>query len=226
MSGVVSLHWFYFLLLLTSCNNNPVTPNKENSQPVKPDTRPVEKKLKTIVFFGNSLTAGYGIDESEAFPALIQTRIDSLKLPYKVINAGLSGETSAGGKSRIGWLLRQPVDIFILELGGNDGLRGISASETSKNLQSIIDEVKTKYPDVKIVLAGMKIPPSMGNTYASEFSAIYPKLAKQNKISLIPFILEGVGGESQLNQRDEIHPTAAGHKIIAENVWKVLRGLL
>src|SRR5580692_11481353 len=149
------------------------------AQPVFP------QPSKNIVFFGNSLTAGYGLDISEAFPALIQLRIDSLKLPYKTINAGLSGETSAGGKTRIDWILRQPFSIFVLELGGNDGLRGIPASDTYNNLQSIIDKVKAGHPDCKIVLAGMQIPPSMGSRYSSQFREIYPRLAKKNKLLLI-----------------------------------------
>ena len=156
-------------------------------------------KVKTILFFGNSLTAGYGVDPSEAFPALIQNKIDSLKLDYKVINGGVSGETSAGGNGRIDWILRQPVDIFVLELGGNDGLRGIPLTETKKNLQAIIDKVKTKYPEAKLVLAGMQIPPNMGQQYATEFKNLYPGLAEKNKASLIPFLLQGVGGDPKLN---------------------------
>ena len=185
----------------------------------QPDTR-------NIVFFGNSLTAGYGVQPSEAFPALIQQKIDSLRLPYNVINAGLSGETSADGKNRIGWILRRPLAIFVLELGANDGLRGIPVSGTRANLQAIIDSVKDKYPSARIVLAGMQIPPSMGNEYASAFRIAFLQLAEKNKVSLIPFILEGVGGVPELNQADGIHPTAKGHTIVAGNVWKVLKGLL
>jgi acyl-CoA thioesterase-1 len=181
---------------------------------------------KTIVFFGNSLTAGFGLDLSEAFPSLIQSRIDSLKLPYKVINAGLSGETSAGGGSRIDWILRQPLDIFVLELGGNDGLRGIPASDTYANLQSIIDKVRSSHPAAKILLTGIQMPPSMGKRYTTEFRNIFPELAKKNKIELVPFILEGVGGLPSLNQADGIHPTAAGDIIVAGNVWKVLEKML
>lgn len=184
------------------------------------------KARENIVFFGNSLTAGYGVDPSQAFPSLIQTKINSLKLPYQVINAGLSGETSAGGNSRIDWVLRQPVYIFVLELGGNDGLRGIPMSETTKNLQSIIDKLRRKYPSSKIILAGMQIPPSMGEKYTSEFRAVFQQLAVRNKIYLIPFLLEGVGGVPGLNQQDGIHPNAEGHKIVAENVWKVLKPML
>lgn len=181
---------------------------------------------KTILFFGNSLTAGYGVSPSEAFPSLIQGRIDSLKLPYTVVNAGLSGETSAGGKSRIGWVLRQRVDIFVLELGANDGLRGIPVPGTISNLQAILDSVKTKYPSARLVLAGMQLPPSMGNKYASDFRAAFKDLANKNKVYLIPFILEGVGGVPELNQQDGIHPTPKGHRIVEENVWRVLKGLL
>jgi acyl-CoA thioesterase I len=181
---------------------------------------------KTILFFGNSLTAGYGLDVSEAFPALIQAKIDSMNLPYKVVNAGLSGETSSGGKNRIGWLLRQKVDIFILELGANDGLRGIPVKETRKNLQDIVDSVRTKYPAVRMIMAGMQIPPNMGAAYTTEFRSIFADLARKNNMELVPFVLEGVGGIPELNQGDGIHPTAAGHRIVAENIWQVLKGML
>ena len=143
-----------------------------------------------------------------------------------MINAGVSGETSSGGKTRIDWILREPVDIFILELGANDGLRGTPLSETKKNLQDIIDKVKAKYPDTKLVFAGMEIPPNMGQAYTTEFRNIYTDLAAKNKMTLIPFLLEGVGGEPELNQADGIHPTAEGHLIVAENVWKQLEKLL
>lgn len=186
------------------------------------DSSATTSNEKTILFYGNSLTAGYGVEPSEAFPALIQDKIDSLDLAYKVVNAGVSGETTSGGNSRIDWVLRQPVDIFILELGGNDGLRGIPLIETRKNLQAILDKVKAKYPDVQIILAGMQVPPNMGSTYANEFRALFPELADKNKVGLIPFLLEKVGGERMLNQADGIHPTPEGHKIVAENVWAVL----
>lgn len=181
---------------------------------------------KTILFYGNSLTAGYGLDPAQAFPALIGKRIDSLGLGYKVVNAGLSGETTAGGKSRIGWVLRQPVDVFVLELGGNDGLRGIDLGSTRQNLQAIIDTVRTKHPDCKIVLAGMQVPPNLGAQYTRDFRAIYGQLADKNKLPIIPFLLEGVGGVPRLNLPDGIHPTAEGHRIVAETVWKTLKGVL
>jgi acyl-CoA thioesterase I len=198
----------------------------EMAASVPEDTTSTEKTPKTILFFGNSLTAGYGVEPSEAFPALIQDRLDSLDLPYKVVNAGVSGETTSGGNSRVDWVLRQPVDVFVLELGGNDGLRGIPLTETRKNLQEIIDKVKAKYPDAEIVLAGMQIPPNMGRTYATEFRELYVDLAKKNNIALIPFLLEGVGGVAKLNQSDGIHPTPQGHRILAENVWGTLEDIV
>jgi len=166
------------------------------------------------------------LSPEQAFPALIQKKIDSLGLPYNVVNAGVSGETSSGGLTRIDWILQQPIDIFILELGANDGLRGTPLSETKKNLQDIIDKVKTKYPDAKLVFAGMEIPPNMGQAYTTEFRNIYKDLAAKNNMTLIPFLLEGVGGEPELNQADGIHPNEEGSKIVTENVWNVLQKLL
>jgi len=226
MPKIVSAYPLYFLtVLLVACNSSEKT-TAEQSSSAKTEVTPPAKKVKTILIFGNSLTAGYGLEPAEAFPAQIQNRLDSLKLPYKVVNGGLSGETTSGGNSRIDWVLRNPVDIFILELGGNDGLRGIPVTETRKNLQAMIDKVKTKYPDAKIILAGMQVPPSMGKKYADEFRVIYAELAKQNNAAIIPFLLEKVGGEVKLNQKDGIHPNATGAKIVAENVWQVLEGML
>ncbi|MBW4889802.1 arylesterase [Mucilaginibacter sp. HMF5004] len=183
---------------------------------------------KTILVFGDSLTAGYGLDDaaSESYPSIIQQKIDSAGLAYKVVNGGLSGETSAGGLGRIDWLLRQKVDVFILELGANDGLRGLPVEQTAKNLQKIIDKVKGKYPDVKIILTGMMVPPNMGADYANNFKAVFPELAKRNNVSLIPFLLSNVAGNPGLNQKDGIHPTAKGAKIVAQNVWEGLQPLL
>lgn len=212
------------IILLPACDNNEKAAVSTQNNTVK-DSVSVEKK-KTVVFFGNSLTAGYGLSPSQAFPAIIQKKIDSLGLPYQVVNAGVSGETSSGGKTRIDWILRQPVDIFVLELGANDGLRGIPLSETKKSLQAIIDKVKAKNPDAKLVFAGMQIPPNMGQTYTTEFKNIYTELAEKNAMTLVPFLLEGVGGETNLNQEDGIHPTAEGHRIVAGNLWKQLEKLL
>ena len=181
---------------------------------------------KTILFYGNSITAGYGLDPAQAFPALIGKRLDSLNINYKVVNAGLSGETTAGGKSRINWVLRQPVAVFVLELGGNDGLRGVSLVSTRQNLQAIIDTVRIKYPDCKIVLAGMQVPPNLGTDYTQEFKGIYKELADKNKLPLIPFLLDRVGGISRLNLPDGIHPTAEGHRIVAETVWQTLKEVI
>jgi acyl-CoA thioesterase-1 len=215
------------MALLTGCGNNEEKTNDPVNQKREqvPATSKTEK-AKTIVFYGNSLTAGYGVDPSESFPSLVQDKIDSLQLPYKVINAGVSGETTAGGKSRIDWILRQPVNVFVLELGGNDGLRGIPIAETSKNLQSIIDRVREKYPEAKIILAGMQVPPNMGRQYATQFRVVFEQLAEKNNVQLIPFLLENVGGIASLNQGDGIHPNPQGHRIVAQNVWKVLQGML
>lgn len=212
------------LPLVCACGNN--NSNITDTQTVKVEKKPVEKS-RTVLFFGDSLTAGYGLEDPEAaFPYLIEQKIDSLKLPYKVVSAGLSGETSAGGKNRIDWLLKQQMDVFVLELGANDGLRGLDVKETEKNLQSIIDQVKAKFPDTKIVVTGMMVPPSMGAQYAASFKDLFPRLAKANDAAFIPFLLEGVGGDPDLNQGDGIHPTAEGHRILAENVWAVLKDVL
>ncbi len=167
-----------------------------------------------------------GLTTEEAFPALVEKKIRQQGKGYKIINAGLSGETSAGGLNRLDWVLRQPVDIFILELGANDGLRGLPVEQTTKNLQSIIDKVKVKFPKVKIVIAGMMVPPNMGPDYAAKFQKIFPTLAKKNNATLIPFLLQDVAGDEKLNQADGIHPNVEGHKIVANNVYKVLQPML
>lgn len=178
---------------------------------------------QTILFYGDSLTAGFGLSSKEAFPALIEAELIKAGKNVKVINAGLSGETSAGGLARIDWTLRQDVDVFVLELGANDGLRGLPVDQTRKNLQSIIDKVKAKFPKAKIVLTGMMVPPNMGKEYSSEFKKVYPDLATKNKAFLYPFLLEGVGGIEKLNQTDGIHPNVEGHKIIATRLGAFLR---
>lgn len=185
-----------------------------------------QENQKLILFFGNSLTAGMGLDTNQAFPALIQDKIDETGKPFRVVNAGLSGETSAGGLNRIDWVLNQRVDVFVLELGANDGLRGLPLESTRDNLQGIIDKVKAKYPQVKIIVAGMMVPPNMGEDYSDEFVKIYPDLANRNSGKLIPFLLEGVAGNPDLNLPDGIHPNVEGQKIVAENVWKVLKLML
>ncbi|MHC2990199.1 GDSL family lipase [Pontibacter sp. HJ8] len=219
------------LLFMTGCGETETTgqvkaEQKAGAEAPVADEKPKAERTRTIVFFGNSLTAGYGLEPDQAFPTLIQERIDSLGLPYKAINAGLSGETSAGGKSRIDWLLKQPIDVFVLELGANDGLRGIDPASTYDNLATIIDKVREKNPEVAVVLAGMQMPPSMGKRFTVEFEEVFTRLAKDKEVTLIPFLLEGVAGERALNQGDGIHPTVEGQKILAENVWEVLEPIL
>ena len=181
---------------------------------------------RTIVILGDSLAAGYGLDLTEAFPALLQKKVDEAGLKFSVVNAGISGDTSAGGLRRIDWLLKRKVDVLVLELGGNDGLRGIPVAATRTNLQVIIDRTKQKYPQAQIVVAGMQMPPNMGADYNAAFAKIFPDLARANNAALVPFLLEGVGGKPELNLPDMIHPTAEGHKIVAGNVWKVLKPVL
>lgn len=189
---------------------------------------PPTEDRRTILFFGDSLTAGYGLENpsAESYPAVVQAKIDAAHLPWRVINAGLSGETSAGGLRRVDWVLRQPVDIFVLELGANDGLRGIDPAVTRQNLEAIVERVRAKAPGMKIVLAGMMMPPGMGEPFATRFQEVFPAVADKEHLVLIPFLLQGVGGQPGLNQADGIHPTAAGARIVAENVWKIIRPLL
>lgn len=220
------------ILLIFSCGKTAEKSNEKNTtdnETPKDSINSSQVEIEDeniILFFGNSLTAGLGLDTTEAYPALIQNRIDSLNYDYEVVNAGLSGDTSASGKNRIDWVLKQNVDIFVLELGANDGLRGIPLKETRKNLQDIINTVKSKNPSTTIILAGMQIPPNMGQDYTSEFRNIFPELAEKNDIALISFLLEGVAGNPNLNQNDGIHPTAEGYKIVKENVWAVLEEVL
>jgi len=183
-------------------------------------------ETRTIVFFGDSITAGYGLDPDEAYPAVLQRKINESGRSWRVVNAGLSGETTAGGLRRLDWILRQPVDIFVIELGGNDGLRGISPEASRANLQAMMDRIHANYPNVVLVLAGMQLPTNLGPEHTGEFAAMYPELAKINQAVLIPFLLEGVGGIPALNQADGIHPTAEGHCVVADNVWKVIKDLL
>jgi len=181
---------------------------------------------KVILFFGDSLTAGYGLDPDQAFPALIQDRLDSLGWYFQAVNAGLSGETSAAGLRRINWVLRRRVDVLVLGLGANDGLRGVPPSETERNLQGILEAVKKRYPEAALVLAGMRLPPNLGPEYTAQFEGLFPRLAQRHEAALIPFLLEGVGGVPELNQADGIHPTAEGYRHVAATVWKTLEPVL
>jgi acyl-CoA thioesterase-1 len=185
-----------------------------------------EQAKKRVVFLGDSLTAGLGVQSSEAFPALVAEKVHAAQLPFEVENAGLSGDTSAGGLRRIDWLLQRPIDVLVLELGANDGLRGLDLKSMKTNLQAIIDKTKAKNPTVKIVLAGMEVPPNLGTDYATGFQRVFAELARENNATLIPFLLEGVGGHRELNQPDLIHPSPAGHRIVADLVWRTLEPIL
>ncbi|MAM28907.1 MAG: arylesterase [Flavobacteriaceae bacterium] len=228
------LKFCYFMLatLLLNCGERQKSSEDTSSESKMEETTASSDKdsngdTKTILCFGDSITAGYGLDDTnDAYPAVLQSKIDSVGFNYTVVNAGLSGETTAGGKSRVDWIMNQPIDIFLLELGANDGLRGISLTETRANLQAIIDAVENESPSTKIILAGMELPPNMGQDYTSEFRNLYAELAKQNDLTFIPFILKDVGGIAALNQSDGIHPTVEGHKIIAQTVWEVLEPML
>lgn len=214
------------VLLAVGCTNDPKPPTNTAPRPAPGPTSAAADTRGNIVFFGNSLTAGYGLDEEYSFPSLIQRRLDSLGLAYRAVNAGLSGETSAGGLTRIDWVMRQPIAVFVLELGGNDALRGFDLQTTRTNLQAIIDKVKAKYPAAKIVIAGMEAPPNLGKAYADGFRQIYQDLAQQNQAERIPFLLENVGGIPELNLPDRIHPNQEGQVIVANNVWRVLERVL
>ena len=179
-----------------------------------------------IVFFGDSLTAGYGVEPEQAYPALILEMANAAGYDVQVVNAGLSGETTAAGLRRIDWILSRPIDIFVLALGGNDGLRGIPVGETKLNLEGILLKVATRYPKAQLVLAGMESPPNMGETFTDTFRAVFPAVADKRNALLIPFLLEGVGGEKDLNLPDGIHPNPEGHHVVAENVWTFLQPVI
>lgn len=189
-------------------------------------TAGVAAEQKTLLFIGDSLTAGYGLDPDEAYPALVQKKIEAAGLPWRVVNAGLSGDTTAGGLRRLDWILRQKVGMIVIELGANDGLRGIAPEVTQANLKKIIERIRSSVPAAAIVLAGMQVPTNLGPEHTKQFAAIYPTLAKECSVSLIPFLLEGVGGHPELNQADGIHPTAEGQIILAANTWAIVGPLL
>jgi len=181
---------------------------------------------KTLLVLGDSLSAGYGLSADQAYPAHIQKKVDDAGLDCRIVNAGVSGDTSAGGLRRIDWLLRGKIDVLILELGANDGLRGIPLESTKANLQGIIDKTLRHSPGARIVIAGMMVPPNLGPTYTDSFQEIFPELALQNEAQLIPFLLRDVAGKRELNLGDGIHPNSRGHEIVAETVWEVLEPVL
>lgn len=237
-----SRFWKYSIIVLTallmacSSGENQEKSDKESEgsqeKSGSADAKPAQtsgSQDSIILFFGNSLTAGYQLEMSEAFPALIQEKIDSLSLPYEVRNSGVSGETSTGGKNRIDFVLStldKALSVFVLELGANDGLRGIDLDESEKNLQDIIDKVKSHSPEVKLIVCGMEVPPNMGETYVVRFRNMFPELAESNEAGLVPFLLDGVAAIPELNLPDGIHPTPEGHKILANNVWDILSPMI
>ncbi len=176
---------------------------------------------KTLVVLGDSLAAGYGVDPSEAYPAVLQQMIDHAGGGFRVVNAGVSGDTSAGALRRIDWQLRRPIDVLLIEIGGNDGLRGQSPQALRTNLIALIERARQKQPGTLVVLAGMKMPPNMG-TYAADFERVYPEVARTEHVSYVPHLLDGVGGVPAMNQADGIHPTPEGHRQVATNIWAVL----
>jgi len=185
-----------------------------------------ESDTPVVVFLGTSLTAGYGLEEDQAFPALIQERIDEAALDYRVINAGVSGDTSAGGLRRLAWLLRLPVSVLVLELGANDMLRGQGIEQLRSNLEAIFNETIDAHPSARFVVAGMRAAPNLGRVYGDAFDAVYPTLAERYDAAFVPFLLEDVAARRHLNQADGIHPTAEGHALIAERVWTTLEPVL
>jgi acyl-CoA thioesterase-1 len=191
-----------------------------------PDARAAGPATPVILFVGTSLTAGYGLDPAEAYPALIQQKLDAAGLRYRVVNAGVSGETSAGARRRIDWLLAEPVAVLVVETGANDGLRGIDPQDARANIQAIFDRAKKQSPPPRLMLIGMAAPPNLGSRYAGAFAAIYPELAREHGAVLVPFLLEGVAGVPRLNLPDGVHPTAEGHRRMADTVWKHLEPML
>ena len=189
-------------------------------------TAATESAAPVVLFVGDSLTAGFGLDPDQAFPALVQRKIDAAGLHYRAVNAGVSGETSAGARRRVDWLLAQPVAVLVLETGGNDALRGQDPAATAENIQAILDRARAAPSPPRLVLLGMEAPPNLGADFTRRFRELYPRLADKNGAVLVPFLLEGVGGVPALNQSDGIHPTAEGHRRMAETVWKALAPLL
>ena len=192
-----------------------------SAPPVLAQTQPIR-----VLFLGNSLTAGYGLPEKNAYPALLQAEVDSLQWPVIMINAGVSGDTSAGGLRRLAWQLEDPPDVLVVALGANDGLRGLPPSMTKANLGRIIHEARQANPAISILIAAMEVPPNMGPLFQEEFRRVFPSIATEMNTGLIPFLLDGVGGVISLNQSDGIHPTAEGQQIVARNVWEFLKPVL
>lgn len=211
---------------LTACSEPASNPGEADVVPAESTAAAARDTARVILFVGTSLTAGYGLGADQAYPAIIQQWIDSAGLPYRVSNAGISGETSAGGLRRMEWALQSPVDVLVLELGANDGLRGLDPEQLRANLDSIIRMARERYPDVAVVIAGMEAPPNLGERYTARFRGVFSELADEHDAALVPFLLEGVAAVDSLNQEDRIHPNARGQRVVAGNVWQVLEPLL
>src|SRR5215207_219311 len=208
----------------TATSTKPPSPAES---PAVVDSAPAQLDgRRTILFLGTSLTAGLGLEPDSAFPQRIQRKIDASKLPYQVVNAGVSGETSAGLLRRLDWVLRRPADVVVVETGANDGLRGLPVDATRATIANVLARIRRERPDAKILLVQMEAPPNLGPEYTSAFHAMFPELAREHGVSLLPFLLEGVAGEPRLNQSDGIHPNNQGERIVAENVWRVLQPML
>jgi acyl-CoA thioesterase-1 len=224
-NGATRIHAVAALAVVSLLGCDPETDRDGSADPAVAAVPAVDSAgaMPAIIFLGTSLTAGYGIGDDLAYPALIQAKLDSAGLRYRVVNRGVSGQTSAGGLAQVDWVLRQPVAVLVLELGANDGLRGQSVDSMAANLQEIIDRTRAAHPDVKIIVAGMEAPPNLGPMYTARFREVFPRLARANAAALIPFLLEGVAADPALNQPDGIHPTAEGHEVLAETVWGAVR---
>jgi acyl-CoA thioesterase I len=215
-------------LLMIGCGAAERNEAAQDTAPAPPPASPAAggaaaaTATPTILFLGTSLTAGFGLPGEQAYPARVQEKIDSVGLPFRVVNAGVSGETSAGALRRVDWLLRQPFEVLVLETGANDMLRGADLDSTRANIQAIVDRVREERPGVRIVLVGMMAPPNLGRDYATRFRRMYPEVAERNDLALVPFLLEDVGGVAALNLADGIHPNAQGQRILARTVWRVL----
>jgi acyl-CoA thioesterase-1 len=201
-------------------------PASTPSPAARPSPDAVLSTSPVVLFLGTSLTAGQGLDPEEAYPALIQKKIDATGMGYRVVNAGVGGDTSADALGRLDWLLRQRVDVLVVETGANDALRGQDPAATRGNIRAILDKARAHSPAPRLVLVGMEAPRNLGPDYVRRFHALYPELARETGAVLVPFLLEGVGGIESLNQADGIHPTAAGHQRMAETVWRVLEPVL
>ncbi|HJW72808.1 MAG TPA: arylesterase [Geothrix sp.] len=215
--------WTVLAALVGACNRKgrePIVPAVSPAQAEPPD----QPSKGTLVFLGDSLTAGLGLAKEQAFPALIEARLHTAHRPWKVVNAGVSGDTTAGAVARLGWVYKQRVDVLFVCLGANDGLRGIPVAETERNLRLILDHAKRE--GSRVVLAGIQLPENYGADYRSAFARIFPRLAKEYRVPLLPFLLEGVAMDPRLNQPDGIHPNAEGARIVADRVWGALEPVL